>query len=129
MWRTDVARRLGFREDFAGYGQGEDLEFSLRAGRVGRLLLARSAHVVHEHVASGRPDAFRMGYMAVHNRYQIHRSGLKDRRRRDAALFVYAWTLDSLLLLRRAFAPRYWRELVGELSGRAWAGLTIAAGR
>ena len=129
MWRTEVARELGFREEFAGYGQGEDLEFSLRAGRRGRLLLARSARVVHEHVASGRPNSFRMGYMAIYNRYQIHRRGLPDRRRRDAVLFAYAWTVDSLLLFRRAVVPKYWGALAGELAGRAWAGLRILVGR
>lgn len=129
MWRTEVARELGFLEEFEGYGQGEDLEFSLRAGRRGRLLLARGARVLHEHVAAGRPNAFRLGYMALYNRYQVHRRGLPDRRGRDVARFAYAWTLDSVLLLRRAFTPKHWRGLSGELAGRAWAAMRILARR
>jgi GT2 family glycosyltransferase len=129
MWRTELARRLGFLEAFEGYGQGEDLEFSLRAGRCGRLLVARSARVVHEHVGGGRPSAFRLGYMAIYNRYQVHRRGLPDRRWQDVALFGYAWTLDTLLLLRHVVKPRHWGGVLGELAGRVWAGVCILGGR
>jgi GT2 family glycosyltransferase len=129
MWRTEVARELGFLEAFEGYGQGEDLEFSLRAGRRGRLLLARSARVLHEHVEGGRPSAFRLGYMAVYNRYQVHRRGLPNRRRRDVVLFAYAWTLDTILMLRYVVTPRHWRGVSGEFAGRLWAGFRILVGR
>jgi GT2 family glycosyltransferase len=129
MWKTSVARELGFLESFEGYGQGEDLEFSLRARGRGLLLLARSARVVHEHVDGGRPNAFRLGYMAVYNRYQVHRRGLPDRGWQDVALFAYAWSLDSILLLRHALRPKHWRSLSAELAGRMWASVRILAGR
>ncbi|HEU4628920.1 MAG TPA: glycosyltransferase [Gemmatimonadaceae bacterium] len=118
LWRTALARELGFHAGLDGYAQGEDLEFSLRARRHGRLLVAGAARVLHLHEPAGRPDAFRLGYMAIHNRYQIHRRGLPDRRWRDVAWFTYAWTLDTLLLVARLVVPRHAAATVKEMAGR-----------
>jgi GT2 family glycosyltransferase len=121
MWRTGIARELGFHAALDGYGQGEDLEFSLRALRHGRLLMATAAHVQHLHEPGGRPDHYRLGYMAIHNRYHIHRRGLQDRRPRDVAWFAYAWTLDTLLLLRQLPVPGRSAATAREMAGRVKA--------
>ena len=118
LWRTELARELGFHAGLDGYAQGEDLEFSLRARRRGRLLMAGAARVLHLHEPAGRPNAFRLGYMAIHNRYQIHRRGLPDRDWRDVAWFVYAWTLDTLLLGARLPLPGRARSTAREMAGR-----------
>ena len=55
MWRTELARAVGFSEKFFGYSQGEDLFFSLLMQRHGKLLLAGAAHMHHLHDPSGRP--------------------------------------------------------------------------
>ncbi len=128
MWRTEIARRLGFEEGFEGYGQSEDLEFSLRAGREGKLLLAAAARVRHEHVAAGRPNAFRKGYMAIYNRYVVHRRN-RDARGWSGFSFVYGWTLDTLLLARHALYPSRWAGTAGEFAGRLRAAYDIVAGR
>jgi GT2 family glycosyltransferase len=128
MWRTDVAREVGFSERFFGYSQGEDLFFSLLMRRRGKLLVAGKAHLRHLHNPSGRPDHFKLGYMAIYNRYYIHRHGLENRTWRDSAWFTYAWTLDSLFLLRYLFAPGQWRATVQHLSGRLRATYDIARG-
>ncbi len=47
MWKTAAAARARFHEGFAGYSQGEDLDFSLRLRRQGRLLMARRAGLRH----------------------------------------------------------------------------------
>jgi GT2 family glycosyltransferase len=123
MWRTTVVRDVGFYEGFAGYAQGEDLEFSLRARVRGKLIVTREARLQHLHDSSGRPDHFRLGYMAIHNRYLIHRRGLADRTRGDVAWFVYAWTVDSLLLLRLLLRPGGAKSAALQLAGRfraAW---------
>lgn len=121
MWRTAAARDVGFNEDFAGYAQGEDLDFSLRVARRGRLLMACAARLEHLHEESGRPDPFRLGYMAIRNRYEAHRRGLNDRRTRDVLWFAYAWSLDSLLLLRHALFPARAAGVFRQLAGRARA--------
>jgi GT2 family glycosyltransferase len=129
MWKTDLARELGFYEAFAGYAQAEDLEFSLRAGRRGRLLMACEARVRDDHALAGRPNAFRMGYMAVHNRWIVHRRCLPGRTRRDAAWFAYAWIVDTLLLGRHLVFPSRWGATVRQIAGRLKATLDLAQGR
>jgi GT2 family glycosyltransferase len=118
MWKTGMARELGFREAFAGYAQGEDLEFSLRARRRGKLVVAGSARLQHLHDASGRPDYYKIGYMAIRNRFELHRTGLDGRGWRDVVWFVYAWTVDTVMLARRFARPGYARATWQELRGR-----------
>jgi GT2 family glycosyltransferase len=125
MWRTDAALDTQFAEDFSGYGQGEDLEFSLRVGRLGRLLMAPSARLEHLHAAAGRPDHFRLGYMAIRNRYLIHRRGLVDRSTIDAVRFWYAWGVDSFLLLRYMVVPSRILSTLRHLLGRIAGALSV----
>jgi GT2 family glycosyltransferase len=129
MWKTAPARDLGFHEGFAGYAQGEDLDFSLRARRRGTLVMAGRARLQHLHETSGRPDHFRLGYMAIYNRYQIHRRGLSDRSWRDVVWFVYAWTLDTLMLCRNLLFPKRWAPTFRHLAGRLVAVADLSRGR
>jgi GT2 family glycosyltransferase len=129
MWRTAPARDIGFNEGFAGYAQGEDLDFSLRARPRGTLVMARRARLEHLHDFSGRPDHFRLGYMTIYNRYQIHRRGLPARSGRDVAWFVYAWTIDSLMLCRHLLYPRRWASTFRHLAGRLAAVADLTRGR
>ena len=73
MWRTETVAELRFHEPFEGYAQGEDLDFSLRARRKGRLVLAPTARLQHLCDPAGRPNDFRLGYSGIYNRYEIHR--------------------------------------------------------
>ena len=129
MWKTDAARAIGFCEQLGGYGQGEDLEFSLRARTRGALVAMGSARVRHLHEASARPDDFRMGYMALYNRYQIHRRGLRDRTWRDGLWFAYAWALDTLLLARHLLIPRRIAPTIKQVGGRCAAAYDLVRGR
>ena len=94
MWKTEIVRRLRFNESFVGYAAGEDLEFSLRAASLGRLMFAGRAHLLHLHEGSGRPDPYRLGYMSIRNAYEIHRRCLKGRTRLDVLRFAYAAAID-----------------------------------
>ncbi len=129
MWRTSILLELGFNESFAGYGQGEDLEFSLRAGRKGKLAIAGEVKLQHLHESSGRPDHFKIGYMAIHNRYEIHRTGLDGRTAGDIAWFVYTWSLDSLMLARHLIIPSRIPGVVQEWGGRAKAAFDLLRGK
>jgi GT2 family glycosyltransferase len=129
MWKTAIARSVGFYEGFEGYAQGEDLEFSLRARAYGRLVVSGAAHVIHLYETSGRPNPFRKGHMAIYNRYQIHRRGLPNRTWRDIAWFVYALTLDTLLLARYSIVPSQWVAILLQIAGRGRAVYDIASKR
>jgi glycosyltransferase involved in cell wall biosynthesis/GT2 family glycosyltransferase len=129
MWKTAVVRRLGFCENLDGYGQAEDLEFSLRAARQGKLFLAQAARATHLHEAQGRPNYFRLGYMAIFNRYQIHRQMLQDRRPRDVAWFAYAWSIDTLLLTRHLLRPHRTKATLQQIIGRIQAAVDLLGRR
>lgn len=118
MWKTQPAQKECFFDRFSGYSQGEDLEFSLRMQKYGKLVISGRARLLHLHDASGRPDHFKKGYMAILNRYQIHQRNLKDRGWTDVAWFIYAWTFDTLLLARRLVKPRYIKPTLNEWAGR-----------
>jgi len=122
MWKTSVVREVGgFFEGFSNYALGEDLDMSLRAGRKGKLVVVSSARFDHLlDKGGGRPDQFREGYMEIHNRFIIQRRCLVDRTWLDTMRFAYAWTMDSLMLLRRVPFPgsaAALRQLAGRVAG------------
>jgi GT2 family glycosyltransferase len=129
MWKTAVARESGFYEGFDGYAHGEDLDFSLRVRGRGKLVLAGAARVIHMLEPHGRPGPFRFGYMALYNKYQIHRRVLPDRTWRDVAWFIYAWTVDSMLLTRHFFSPGKRIASLQQIAGRIVAVYDILCGR
>jgi GT2 family glycosyltransferase len=129
MWKTSVVRETGFSETFEGYAQGEDLDFSLRARRKGKLVLAGAARFLHLVDQGGRPSHQKMGYMAVYNRFQIQRRGLENRTTLDVAWFVYAWGLDTLMLARNFFFPRRVVPTLLQVGGRLRAGMDLLRGR
>ncbi|HEY8536552.1 MAG TPA: glycosyltransferase [Vicinamibacterales bacterium] len=97
LWRTAAAREVRFDERFAGYANGEDLDFGLRMARRGRLVIATRAAIRHEHVAAGRPDPYRLGYMTVENAWVIQHRALRCRTWRDAARFAWAFGADTIV--------------------------------
>jgi GT2 family glycosyltransferase len=117
MWCAPLARALRFAEGFAGYASGEDLEFSLRAGRHGRLVLATAARVLHLHEPGGRPDPYRLGYSTVRNHHHIHASSAHGGRRSASLRFGYAAAIETLAagagLLRAGRAAEGWRYVRG----------------
>jgi GT2 family glycosyltransferase len=126
MVRTAAALNVGFEESFGGYAQGEDLDFSLRLRTNGKLVIARHAHLRHLCDPGGRPNAFRVGYMELYNRYHIHRRAVPMRNWRDVAWFAYAWTVDTALLARHLKSPSAWGPMVKQIAGRIVAAAAIA---
>jgi GT2 family glycosyltransferase len=61
----------GFSPFFNGYGQGEDLEISLRVKRISKIVLLSNAKCNHYHTPSSRPNLSKKGFMEVFNRYYI----------------------------------------------------------
>lgn len=129
MWRTAVAREIRFCEDLTGYALGEDLDFSLRARSRGRLVVTGAAQVLHLLEPSGRPGWFQWGYMAIKNKYLIHRRALPDRTWRDVAWFIYAWVFDTLLLMRHLFAAGRRRAVLLQIAGRLKAAYDLLRDR
>ncbi|WP_442508740.1 glycosyltransferase family 2 protein [Novipirellula sp. SH528] len=118
MWKTKHARELGFCESFDSYAQSEDLDFSLRMRDKGALVLAGPAHLQHLPDPSGRPNHFKLGYMAIHNRYHIFKRTYPDRGWADNTQFIYTWTMDSVLHARGLVIPSQSAATLKHLAGR-----------
>nr|WP_298332096.1 glycosyltransferase [uncultured Christiangramia sp.] len=66
-YRKSLFDSISFSEYFIGYGLYEDMEFCLRASRIGSLYINTSAQVYHLHEEAGRPDYYKYGKMVVAN--------------------------------------------------------------
>jgi GT2 family glycosyltransferase len=119
MWKTAIAREIGFNERFGGHSMGEDLDFSLRMGQRGKLMVNGKARVLHMIEPAGRPNSYMLGYTGMRNAHLIHRECLKNRTWLDALWFVYAYFMDSLIrmlgLVRPGVILQRWRFLLGRL--------------
>jgi GT2 family glycosyltransferase len=128
-WRTEMARVLEFADHFHGYAQSEDVEFSRRAARHGRLLICNRAKVDHFPDKSGRPDLTQLARMGVLNRFYVHRTTLNERTFWDVVRFAYGNYCYEMILglshLREdgiRSAVRYWW-------GAVLGGVDIVRGR
>jgi len=97
MWRTAVVKALGFDENFAKYGNGEDLEFSLRASRAGKLLLAGRARLYHLAEKTGRPEQRELTRTTDINNLIIFESYLHRPTAVDHLYFFYGYFVNSIL--------------------------------
>ncbi|HOW84475.1 MAG TPA: glycosyltransferase [Candidatus Aminicenantes bacterium] len=73
VWRRAVFARQRFDEWFAGYSYLEDLDFSYRAGKTGRLAVVAAARYRHLPAAGGRGGGFEFGLREVLNRVHFVR--------------------------------------------------------
>jgi GT2 family glycosyltransferase len=65
--RTEAARSLRFDEKLPLYGWQEDVDFSCRLGRLGRMVRTRELTGIHLGTRSGRTSGVRLGYSQVAN--------------------------------------------------------------
>lgn len=66
-YRKSLFETIRFSSYFEGYGLYEDMDFCLRASRLGKLYVNTGARVLHLHEESGRPDHYKYGVMVVRN--------------------------------------------------------------
>lgn len=72
-YRKSLFQNLGFSEYFDGYGLYEDMDFCLRASKIGQLYVNTAARVAHYHEQAGRPDKFKYGKMVIRNGWYVWR--------------------------------------------------------
>jgi len=113
LWRTAVARELGFAKLFIGYSQSEDVEFSRRAARHGLLVVCADAKLEHHHCPAGRPDASMLARMGIMNRYYIQRTTLPDYSWSDVARFWYANLVYTTILAADYFRRGCFADFLG----------------
>lgn len=72
-FRKKVVENIKFSTYFEGYGLYEDADFSLRALKYGKNVLATSVLLEHRHAAEGRPNQFKYGKMVTRNGWYVWR--------------------------------------------------------
>ena len=120
-YRREVFERHRFSQFFYGYSQGEDMEMSLRIGKEWKLLWCGDAHVLHNHVAGGRPAHFQKGLMEVRNRFFIWKRyspdvGTADRIRFWADI-AYVFVCDLGGFLSHPFSFGFLSHAAGVVKG------------
>jgi GT2 family glycosyltransferase len=70
-FRKSLFSQINFSEYFKGYGLYEDADFSLRAAKLGKLVVNTAARLSHNHAPQGRPNHFKYGLMVVRNGYYV----------------------------------------------------------
>jgi GT2 family glycosyltransferase len=72
-YRIELFEKIGFSSYFEGYGLYEDMDFCLRASKLGQLYVNTEAGLYHYHEKSGRPNQFNYGKMVVRNGWYVWR--------------------------------------------------------
>lgn len=70
-YRISLFNKIKFSNYFNGYGLYEDLDFCLRASKIGKLFVNTSARLEHYHEDAGRPNQYAYGKMAVRNSWYV----------------------------------------------------------
>jgi GT2 family glycosyltransferase len=116
-WRRRVFDSVRFSSYFEGYGLYEDLDFCIRAARLGPIVLCTRARLRHEHAPAGRPDAFRYGMMVVRNGWFVWRRRWPQPRLVDQL----RWWATTLVLAGCRLGAGGRRAALLETLGRLWA--------
>lgn len=72
-FRKKVVDAISFSTYFEGYGLYEDADYSIRAQKLGKLVMATSVQLEHHHHPSGRPNYIKYGKMVVRNGWYVWR--------------------------------------------------------
>lgn len=72
-YRKELFKEISFSSYFEGYGLYEDLDFCLRASKIGQLYVNTAAQLYHYHEEAGRPNQFNYGRMVVRNGWYVWR--------------------------------------------------------
>jgi GT2 family glycosyltransferase len=113
-----------FDENLPLYGWQEDIDFSRRVGRYGRIVLSGMLSGVHLGIKVGRTSGVRFGYSQIANPVYLIRKGSMPR------LFAnkIMWRNIAANLVR-SFWPEPWIDRKGRLKGNLLAVIDIIRGR
>ena len=115
---------LTFDERLPLYGWLEDVDFSQRLGRFGRVVRSDATRGVHLGAKIGRQPGARFGYSQIANPIYLIRKGTMSRRRA-----LYLMTRNLLANLSRCMRPEPWVDRSGRLNGNIRAIADLISGR
>lgn len=92
LWRAEIFKSIGYLETLPGAALFEDTEFSIRASRLGELLVDPSAILNHSYSSVQRPNLPLYAHRFSRNRWYVMRAKRK-------IFFGFFWYLLSVLFL------------------------------
>lgn len=72
-WDFQKIKNLKFEEDFMGYSLGEDVIFSVKARKIGKLFVNRNIVLNHMELPQADPSVIKFYYMWVYYRFRLSR--------------------------------------------------------
>lgn len=72
-WDFQKIKKLKFEEDFIGYSLGEDVIFSVKARKIGKLFVNRNIALNHMELPQADPNLIKYYYMWVYYRFRLSR--------------------------------------------------------
>ncbi|TRO63898.1 glycosyltransferase family 2 protein [Christiangramia sabulilitoris] len=123
-FRREIFEKVKFSEYFEGYGLYEDMDFCLRASKLGELYVNTSARVFHLHHESGRPDYFRYGKMVVQNGYYVWKLKYPDVKLKSQIKWYLITILLTVIRLKNGLFDGE-KIAVNDFQGRIKALLTL----
>jgi len=93
-FRKELLDKLKFSEYFEGYGLYEDMDFCLRASKIGQLYVNTAAKLDHYHEPDGRPNQFDYGKMVIRNGWYVWRVKYPQ----PNFISILKWHVTALLL-------------------------------
>jgi GT2 family glycosyltransferase len=125
-FRLDTIRRndLLFDENLPLYGWQEDIDFSRRLARYGRIISSQKLLGVHLGIKTGRTSGIRLGYSQIANPIYLLRKGTVTSKY-ARSLIWRNMTANVLRTLR----PEPWIDRKGRLKGNVMALVDLARGR
>jgi GT2 family glycosyltransferase len=125
-FRLDTIRRndLLFDENLPLYGWQEDIDFSRRLARYGRMISSQKLLGVHLGIKIGRTSGVRLGYSQIANPIYLLRKGTVTSEYVRSLL----WRNITANLLR-TLRPEPWIDRKGRLKGNVIALIDLATGR
>lgn len=117
-YKKELIKKINFSEYFEGYGLYEDMDFCLRASKMGELYVNTGAKVEHLHEELGRPNYYKYGKMVVKNGYYVW----KVKNPNPGFINILKWnTITFLLILIRfsnIFSTNERRKSLDDFFGR-----------
>lgn len=117
-YRKKLFKRIGFSTYFEGYGLYEDMDFCLRASRMGQLIVNTAARVAHCHEQAGRPDKIKYGEMVIRNGWYVWRVKYPNPNFRARLKWYATAILLSSIRFGNVLTAKNKREAFSESMGR-----------
>jgi len=116
VWRRPVFELYRFDEWFSAYSYLEDLDFSYKAGKSGRLAVVSDARYFHMTSPSGREGSYAFGQREILNRLYFVRKHPELSISRCVLALILRMAMSFFLYVKKGDA-RFLQRLLGNLAG------------